>query len=954
MADIGKEAADIAALEEIMNGGNARVSVFSYDQESYDKETAESINGVAAYDYAQGNNIPIGTSEYLDTSETTLNKGLRSQSSSLPRQLMNHLFGRMSFNLNKIHEWFLRFLGSYREDLRKNCNLWSPTTTYKKDDVCFTLTTTIPEGGEQPTLQLWIWIARGEVPAGNEPKPGSTYWEPSNNYDDMTVGDLHVKGNVIVDDTVTAAHMDTGDLHVAGKIEADENITVTGSVAAKSVAATDKVSAESGEFGTMTADSVDGDFEINNMHLADDAVGTRNIQDQSVTGEKLADDSVTGDKLADNTVTGDKLTMPFLLPVQYKQPGGMTDDTTNISPCLAFTPFGVKDNCIYAVLNETNASGGKISLVKVPFGAKMGDSSVETIVSADYNSSELNVQGYGNIGKFTLLVTKDIGDNEDIYLPLLLHDNNAALLYRRKGVVHIEPVGGTYKSSNFIFSNVFRAYTITSVVQVFGIYSDGVHLGFFIYPRVKDPVNSFIGKTAASDSEGNAYFIVFDTMLYYIVKKTPDNYNYLKPIQPSVTENLTLAASDNRGRDTFLYATDDKIYVAFLNGAYMNSETNGYSGSTALGVIAVPNTNWLTTSVIDFNTEGTIPSNIADYCSPIECWLCDNDTGGTLLLPGAAIHAAVNLMVGSMTGSKCVPHLISKDGSVAGRTEGSGNMAVTWCKGKLTALPFSLSLVQFYKFAMTKHDGTNYYTYLSSQSGNLSTLKTEYQVYPEPKIEYKTAGAGVVSVTEESDGSRTLTFGTDDTLKFNANGTIDTGSTVDFYSSYVYFSHAVNWLCPMGTGVDGEPDAIEEGIITILHSSSSVGIKFICKVESNLGKLPNIDRALYGINANDLWNEIIESIGAKYAVLDKSKPIGIACIASVSVYVDAQAIGGAAGCVIHSNLVTTPGYIFGSTITSGAMPLEHWYPGFKVEVDDNSPDYVRVSGTLEITLMQEK
>lgn len=333
MADIGKEAADLAALEEIMNGGNARMSKFSYDDEAYSKETAENINGVTSYDYAQGQNIPVGTSEYLDTSETTLAKGLRSQSSSLPRQLINHLLGRASFNLNKIHEWFKRFLGTYREDLRKNCNLWSPTTTYQAQDVCFTLSTVVD--GENPTLQLWIWVAKCEVPAGNEPNIGSKYWQPSTNYKDIEAERLHVTKSAQVDEKVSTPLVETNKVVVSskegaedsGNVEVAGNAIVTGQVAVgESLTVANALSAQDAQVkGTLTANDVGGEFKLRNENLADNAVATSNIQDSSITTEKLADNSVTGTKFADHTVTGDKLTLPFLLPVTVTPAVGSTE-----------------------------------------------------------------------------------------------------------------------------------------------------------------------------------------------------------------------------------------------------------------------------------------------------------------------------------------------------------------------------------------------------------------------------------------------------------------------------------------------------------------------------------------------------------------------------------------------------------------------------------------------------
>ena len=58
-------------------------------------------DGVTDYDFERPNNIPVATAETLKVNETILTKGFRSQASSVTRMLVNHFFGRVSYNLNK-------------------------------------------------------------------------------------------------------------------------------------------------------------------------------------------------------------------------------------------------------------------------------------------------------------------------------------------------------------------------------------------------------------------------------------------------------------------------------------------------------------------------------------------------------------------------------------------------------------------------------------------------------------------------------------------------------------------------------------------------------------------------------------------------------------------------------------------------------------------------------------
>lgn len=88
---------------------NNKVSNFSYDSYAYEHDLA---NGTATYDFENHNNIPTNDPSVIKTNPTVVAKGFRSQVSTLPRMLINHIFGRVSYNLNKTVDVLNAFLSS--------------------------------------------------------------------------------------------------------------------------------------------------------------------------------------------------------------------------------------------------------------------------------------------------------------------------------------------------------------------------------------------------------------------------------------------------------------------------------------------------------------------------------------------------------------------------------------------------------------------------------------------------------------------------------------------------------------------------------------------------------------------------------------------------------------------------------------------------------------------------
>lgn len=78
-----------------------KMSKFAYTEKAYNDNDA---SGVDSFDFEAEQNIPSNKLTVLQTNETIILKGFRAQASSVTRQLLNHFFGRASYNLNKVHD----------------------------------------------------------------------------------------------------------------------------------------------------------------------------------------------------------------------------------------------------------------------------------------------------------------------------------------------------------------------------------------------------------------------------------------------------------------------------------------------------------------------------------------------------------------------------------------------------------------------------------------------------------------------------------------------------------------------------------------------------------------------------------------------------------------------------------------------------------------------------------
>lgn len=101
MSTLAEDLAEIKTQEEKITRN--KVARFAYTEDAYVDNDAD---GVESFDITKDNNIPLGTAEIMKVNSTVVDRGFRSQASSITRMLMNHFLGRISYNLNKVNDFF--------------------------------------------------------------------------------------------------------------------------------------------------------------------------------------------------------------------------------------------------------------------------------------------------------------------------------------------------------------------------------------------------------------------------------------------------------------------------------------------------------------------------------------------------------------------------------------------------------------------------------------------------------------------------------------------------------------------------------------------------------------------------------------------------------------------------------------------------------------------------------
>jgi hypothetical protein len=160
---------DLQLIQNIIQRLNDNpVARFSYTQDAFDNDD---IDGVDVFDKYAGQNIP--KADKTDYDSTVTDKGVRAQGASIPRMSWNHYTGRPSFNLNKLVQKFLSFLGLYRSSLAHNAAEYDSSASYKTGDVCYTVDTV-------DDIKVYTWHRRKSASPEslvNVPPTITLHWE---------------------------------------------------------------------------------------------------------------------------------------------------------------------------------------------------------------------------------------------------------------------------------------------------------------------------------------------------------------------------------------------------------------------------------------------------------------------------------------------------------------------------------------------------------------------------------------------------------------------------------------------------------------------------------------------------------------------------------------------------------------------------------------------------------
>lgn len=223
--DFNSDVTTLKTNEAKLLDSRAKVARFCYEEQALDGNTDTDVFGVASYNYNNTQNVPLANPSILQMSETVLSKGLRSQGSSFTRMGVNHFFGRVSYNVNKLAKHLGDFLSSFKGFLREGDNAWSPTATYEAGDVVYVMLT---KGGKTykrtfSCLQECTNLAPVDS-SGN--LTNTAYWEETGG---NVMGDLHVAGesdftnNVLMEKNLTVR----GDLVVDGSTIVTDEETIS-------------------------------------------------------------------------------------------------------------------------------------------------------------------------------------------------------------------------------------------------------------------------------------------------------------------------------------------------------------------------------------------------------------------------------------------------------------------------------------------------------------------------------------------------------------------------------------------------------------------------------------------------------------------------------------------------------------------------------------------------------
>ena len=254
---------DLSAIKEVEDKIIAnKVARFAYTDEAY---TTNDANGVAEYDVNNAQNIPTADASVLKVNETVLSRGYRAQASSVTRMLLNHFFGRMSYNLNKVN-----------------------------DNVSNLIATLI---GHRGTANGFATLdENGRIPYSQLPESAMEYkgqWNAETNTPTLADG-TGSKGDFYIVSVGGTQNLGSGNI----QFSANDRIIYDGSVWARlSAGAVQTVNNISPENGNVVLTGENIPVSSTDSTLLSAPLTTDRYADSSVTTEKIADNAVTNAKI---------------------------------------------------------------------------------------------------------------------------------------------------------------------------------------------------------------------------------------------------------------------------------------------------------------------------------------------------------------------------------------------------------------------------------------------------------------------------------------------------------------------------------------------------------------------------------------------------------------------------------------------------------------------------------
>ena len=258
---------DLSAIKEVEDKIVAnKVARFAYTDEAY---TTNDANGVAEYDVSKEQNIPTADASVLKVNETVLSKGYRAQASSVTRMLLNHFFGRMSYNLNKVN------------------------------DIVSNLITTLI--GHRGTANGFATLdENGRIPYSQLPESAMEYkgqWNAETNTPTLVDG-TGSKGDFYIVSVAGTQNLGSGNI----QFSANDRIIYDGSVWARLSA---------GDVNTVNnVLPTNGNVALTGENIPVSSTDPT-LLSAPLTTDRYADSSVTTEKIADKAVTNAKIKEPI-------------------------------------------------------------------------------------------------------------------------------------------------------------------------------------------------------------------------------------------------------------------------------------------------------------------------------------------------------------------------------------------------------------------------------------------------------------------------------------------------------------------------------------------------------------------------------------------------------------------------------------------------------------------